>query len=399
MLKLGNTVTGAEASSTGDLGMSKEVDSDGDGSEIYGGSRKGGKQWNEDSFAFFEAPGHVSAGAIFDGHGGFNGKIASETCAQYFKEWMESQIEEMQEWKPEQWKEKLRELFTTLHTTIREAFLAESRAKKLGWVVDDRGIVRATTGDPVHGGTTGTVTIKSRDREGDYLVTANVGDSAGVVVEKHTKKGTKKWEFLTVDHGPESQEEYHRVASLPKEEHPFKLMFVYDKMTVLRKYECPLVFNPDGTRDQSFTANPWGNGLHPTNVRYEPAVYAVTPQTIGKDSTCIAMTRALGDFYAHQFGLTFEPSVQIHKLPKNGEFAILLASDGIWDCWKYDDFAELVKDCYSAGKSTSAVGEQILEESVSRAISNFGAKHFDDASLVLWCRRDAKSKDKATKKK
>ena len=59
-----------------------------------------------------------------------------------------------------------------------------------------------------------------------------------------------------------------------------------------------------------------GNGLHPTNVRYEPAVYAVTPRQVVQDSTCIAMTRALGDFYAHQFGLTFEPDLRVQLVCK-----------------------------------------------------------------------------------
>merc|ERR1719296_513026 len=51
-------------------------------------------------------------------------------------------------------------------------------------------------------------------------------------------------------------------------------------------------------------------GLHPTNVRYEPAVYAVSPGNIYQDATCIAMTRSLGDFYGHQFGLTYIPTIQ-----------------------------------------------------------------------------------------
>jgi hypothetical protein len=101
------------------------------------------------------------------------------------------------------------------------------------------------------------------------------------------------------------------VQKLPADEYPHKLLYVYDKTNVFRKYECPLVFLENGTKDPVFVQNPWGSGLHPTNVRYEPAVYAVTPRQINKDSTCIAMTRALGDFYAHQFVLTCEPSIVV----------------------------------------------------------------------------------------
>jgi serine/threonine protein phosphatase PrpC len=88
-------------------------------------------------------------------------------------------------------------------------------------------------------------------------------------------------------------------------------------------------------------------GLHPTNVRYEPAVYAVTPRSVAKDSTCIAMTRALGDFYAHQFGLTWVPSITTRRIAAGIDYSILLASDGIWDCWKYE--------VRTASRSSSAI--------------------------------------------
>jgi len=137
---------------------------------------------------------------------------------------------------------------------------------------------------------------------------------------------------------------------------------VYDKTNVFRKYECPCVFLPDGTKDQQFVANPWGHGLHPTNVRYEPAVYAVTPRSVSKDSTCIAMCRALGDYYAHQFGLTHQPSITVKRIScadsqsddtsqshmnsyatSEQAYTIFVASDGVWDVWRYDDLMQVRK--------------------------------------------------------
>jgi serine/threonine protein phosphatase PrpC len=134
-------------------------------------------------------------------------------------------------------------------------------------------------------------------------------------------------------------------------------------------------------------------GLHPTNVRYEPAVYAVTPRSVSKDSTCIAMTRALGDFYAHQFGLCATPSINIRTINhnentnENNNYTILLASDGIWDCWKYEEFhtycnEQLLKQ--NDINNISMMGEITLDESICRAITNFGNKHYDDACLVVW---------------
>ena len=104
---------------------------------------------------------------------------------------------------------------------------------------------------------------------------------------------------------------------MPTDKYPTKLLFVYDKANVCRKYECPLVFLDDGTKDPKFVKNPWGNSLRPTNVRYDPAVYAVSPYGVQHDITCIAMTRSLGDFYAHQFGLSHEPDVTFNELDTN----------------------------------------------------------------------------------
>jgi serine/threonine protein phosphatase PrpC len=140
------------------------------------------------------------------------------------------------------------------------------------------------------------------------------------------------------------------------------------------------VFNEQGEQDEKYVKNPWGNGLHPTNVRYEVAMYMTTPREVVRDSTCIAMTRALGDLYAHPFGLTHVPSITTYELPANRKCVVAVASDGVWDCWTFNDFSDYIRE-----NITKEIGmKQVLDESVSRAIANFGAKHYDDASLVSW---------------
>jgi serine/threonine protein phosphatase PrpC len=94
------------------------------------------------------------------------------------------------------------------------------------------------------------------------------------------------------------------------------------------------------------------------------------------------MTRALGDFYAHQFGLTWIPSITTRRIAAGVDYSILLASDGIWDCWKYQDYQDFTNGLGAKGKDITQVCDIILDESIQRAITNFGAKHFDDASLV-----------------
>lgn len=85
--------------------------------------------------------------------------------------------------------------------------------------------------------------------------------------------------------------------------------------------------------------------MRPTNVRYDPGVYAVTPKGVGEDTTCIAMTRSIGDLYAHQFGMTNLPSITFEELELEEEYTIAVGSDGVWDCWKWADFADFLNGC------------------------------------------------------
>ena len=388
---------------------------------MYGGSRKGAKTYQEDSFCTFISPSRVVfIGGVFDGHGGYNGTVASTTARDFAFSTFRHNAEAMEQWTVDEWTEHLTQLFERMHDAIKQRFLddaetANTMANTLAGgkrYVDEKGIVRSANGDPVHGGSTATVIVMVRDKatmDSDNptatFITANVGDSTALLLPR-----SADYQFLSVDHGPENPDEYQRIAALPASLHPLKLLFVYDKTNQLRKYDCPLVFLPQSQqRDPVYVTNPWGHGLHPTNVRYEPAVYAVTPKQVVKDSTCIAMTRALGDFYAHQFGLSWVPSIGVKRvqLDKRGKgagptspgkedgkgedvvvsdgFTVILASDGIWDCWKYEDFhAYLHSLSHGRQMAVGQMGETALEESMERAIANFGNKHFDDACLITW---------------
>ena len=58
----------------------------------------------------------------------------------------------------------------------------------------------------------------------------------------------------------------------------------------------------------------------------------------------IAMTRSIGDFYAHHHGVICEPEIRVLEA---ADFAargwqrphMLLASDGVWDLWSFDEVA------------------------------------------------------------
>lgn len=363
--------------------------------EIYGGSRKGAKTFQEDSyFSYTTSNNKCIVGGVMDGHGGYNGMIASQTARDTALDFFDKHSSECESWSIDEWKSHLHDLFLHMHQTIRNKFIEHNSAH--GHTeqrhIDDKGIVRTANNDPVHGGSTCTIVvlIKSSNNKSATIISANVGDSTSLLLPVNKLDAPSNlYEFLSTDHGPEASEEFMRIKQMNIST---RLLLVYDKTTVMRKFECPTVFNEDGKRDEQLVSNPWGHGLHPTNVRYEPAVYAVTPRTVSKDSTCIAMTRALGDFYAHQFGLTCEPDINVRSIKISTmnnvpfKFTLVVASDGIWDCWKYDDFAEYVSTQLIVKHSNvTQAGDNILDESISRAVHNFGAKHYDDAALVMFC--------------
>jgi len=164
-----------------------------------------------------------------------------------------------------------------------------------------------------------------------------------------------------------------------------KLLFIYDQNKSTHKYQCPLVFLDDGTKDPKYAKNPWSHDLRPTNVRYDPAVYAVSPRGVEYDVTCIAMTRSLGDFYGHQFGLSYIPDVTFNEIEiENHEYIITVGSDGIWDCWKWNEWSEYINDLMTkADNRLDVVVKSALRHSVQKAKACFGDDSYDDASLVF----------------
>lgn len=410
--------------------------------DVTGAQEKGGKQYQEDSYCTFCSPKReVVAAAIFDGHGGLNGRFASTRCAADAKEFFIENWEKCMDWDENEWRKQATDLFHHLNCRIRDELsrppiavnspvnviggkykghkgtvekwikshsqwgVKLSTGKKIraskemlqvddadgtGLNIDDKGIVRKASGFPVHGGTTGTVCIclnlKSKGQDVWRVITINSGDSDCILCPYDSEKLTQqqKWTHLSTDHGPDSASEYMRISKLDSQEFPQKLLFIYDKAAVYRKYECPLVFREDGTKDPEYVKNPWGNNLRPTNVRYEPGVYAVTPEGVHQDITCIAMTRSLGDLYAHQFGLTWRPDVSINELRKDKGYLIAAASDGIWDCWKFEEFSDYANSTHGQCKNDlEQTTKTVLDFTVKRAKQSFGVRAYDDASLCL----------------
>eukprot|EP01084_Bolivina_argentea_P222716 376927_1 len=377
-------------------------------SQILTGCKdQGAKQYQEDSFCTFYSPDlTVMVAAVFDGHGGLNGQVASQIISKMTEQYFEQNWQKCKGWNNDQWTKQMELFFVKLHNTVRAEFVQlETNRRKHSKLplnrINDNGVVRKSSGFPVHGGTTCTIVCVIRTENKKWrIICSNTGDSDALLLARKPSRlvhDNNKCKHLSVDHSPDNADEYLRIKNLATDKHPTKLLFVYDQANTCRKFECPIVFLEDGTKDPKYVKNPWGNHLRPTNVRYDPAVYAVSPYGVSHDITCIAMTRSLGDFYAHQFGLTSIPSTTFNELDifnknKNivNEYIITVGSDGVWDCWKWDDFSDYVNGVMTKYQNKlENVCKTVLKHTIQRAKACFGEGSYDDATLVCVALRPA----------
>jgi len=168
--------------------------------QVFGDARKGAKQYNEDSSCNFRSVNsRVIVACVFDGHGGYNGFLASDTARLVSLAYFQSNSEACESWSVDTWRANLHALYELIHNTIREKFVNDKSTEDLNRntgnrFVDDKGIVRGPNQDPIHGGSTGTIAVLMHPGEADStIICANVGDSTALLI---TQQG--KFEHLTV---------------------------------------------------------------------------------------------------------------------------------------------------------------------------------------------------------
>jgi serine/threonine protein phosphatase PrpC len=320
---------------------------------------------NEDRRLTWESSNHIIfVLAVFDGHGGHpGGTIAPTTAMTSFGQFFQHYDGVCETWDPSVWQIQLNRLFRDTHDAIRQKFTDTIP----NTYVDQHGVVRRNfSHETIHGGTT--VTLSVVNKRYRYCITANVGDSDAFLIEPH------RHVQLSADHKPSNHAEWVRIHGLRLGR--YNPVLAYDV-----KHVYPEIFDEQGHRVQRFVDNPWGNGLSPANVRYEPGSYLVFPRPgyDGRDeqgrflNTQLAMTRSLGDFSSHVVGVTCEPTITVTMLPAT-ECAIVVASDGLWDCWRYEEFAYFVRQEHSTGA--------ILARTHQKAVATFG-KDIDDISVCV----------------
>ena len=119
------------------------------------------------------------------------------------------------------------------------------------------------------------------------------------------------------------------------------------------------------------------------NARGDLPAILLTPDddpTYGEmEPQSLAMTRSIGDFYMQTFGVTWRPEVISIDLEEVGQkldhLTLVLASDGIWDLWEYEDVFQSISDPPEAAGQSTARAMGFFSRSVTR-----GAEMFDDTA-------------------
>ena len=140
-------------------------------------------------------------------------------------------------------------------------------------------------------------------------------------------------------------------------------------------------------------------GFYHKNVRKEFACLIKDSDT----GSMLAMTRAIGDFSLQAKGLSYHPDVAVYNLTKIREtipsVRLMICSDGIWDCWKYEEIYTFFKtlknkteinqidyniDDNVQGNSAEMIGlaERFMVRNKSKASQLFGSTA-DNMAIII----------------
>ena len=200
----------------------------------------------------------------------------------------------------------------------------------------------------IDGGTTATIIALL---DGATLVHAQVGDSSALLggtigEDGGDEAGEVTFEELMEEHSASNAAEYERVlTSGPRGK---MMRFVYDVPDLIDQGKPPPIFKkgPGGYELNTGSRRiAEVHGVPPKNARGELPMILLTPDEDKEygdmEAQSLAMTRSIGDFYMHTFGVTWKPEVISVELEEVGEklehLTLILASDGIWDLYEYED--------------------------------------------------------------
>lgn len=206
------------------------------------------------------------------------------------------------------------------------------------------------------GGSTLSICVIRKDKD---IYVANVGDSDVMLFDKNSNSSR----MLSTEHSPTNIDEFKRIVVDGK----FKdTRFNYHRLS--KCYPKIDIFKLNEDEDYVLADKPDRNVFF-KNVRDE---LATVISNDNEPNNYITVSRSIGDFsYKEKNGLISVPSISKYPVLKEGEF-IICASDGFWDCWKYEEiFDEFIEN-----------KETWEKKHKDHAISLFG-KSYDDMSAFF----------------
>ena len=164
---------------------------------------------------------------------------------------------------------------------------------------------------------------------GNILYIINIGDSRAVLGSFNIKENDWKAEQLSIDHEPNSPNEYRRII------------------------QC------NGRVDK--LKNEFGEEMGPPRV-FDKDTDSTSPG--------IAMSRSIGDDIAKKLGVIYEPEVFFYEL--NFESKILvIGSDGLWGCMSNEEVIEFLGDCYDDNIKVEQAAEMLVERAKNKRNENY----------------------------
>jgi len=252
----------------------------------------------------------------------------------------------------------------------------------------------------------------SSDGEGDTSSDSNSHNSEDTTL------------VLTAEHSPECPYEYQRLLRYrPRRDNPLipALVVVYDANSH-DKSRCSAVFERNAEGHLAVT----NKGSYYKNVRKEWASLVSTP-SYAAFQDALAFTRSLGDLHLHTYGVTHLPEVQkidlqavfdlvqaqaeqaqaaegvaggageakslVQRMAES-TLCLVLATDGVWDNWQYEDVNKFVMDasCLNAvgGGVDGArrVTISFMQRNALYAKRNFGSNADNATAIVMYLSRE-----------
>ena len=371
---------------------------------------------NQDTYFHLKIDEHNQVFGVLDGHGADYGTLVAEVASDAIKAYISEHFDQLRT-APEA---VFDVAFEKAHEAAREAVL--SQEDYFATVGEGKVVVDAwetANGeqdmDAVDGGTTATVIALL---DGCKLVMAQVGDSSALLggtvegEEGEEGGGEVTFEELMEEHSATNATEYERVlASGPRGK---LLRFVYD----VDDDDQPPIFKQRNTKpgapppvpkyelNEASRLRAVELETPPKNCRGDLPTILLTPK---KDVTypklepiTLAMTRSIGDFYLHTFGVTWKPEVRTMELSdlimkksgggKGGKLTnltLILASDGIWDLYENSEVFDAIVSkptVLSNGKRKQSISnaKAFFDKSVEKGAEIFGSSADNMTGIVVY---------------